>query len=176
MVEGLNGSGKSTYIENCIQEIYTSRTSLITDWINRLRWNANGVKVNLCRDQKDMDIYCYAAYETLYNTYAKCIADDLYLDRSWISAHVYGNLSDYAFDKIAEVYLGYENKLNYTTDVVIVYIDTDIEVCKKRWADRIVEEKSYVAFFDWNDIKSKFDHDMNLLAKKGFHIETIRSM
>jgi thymidylate kinase len=142
-VEGMNCSGKSTYIQklsdtrlNFIGERPIKIRVLDTPWINPHRWNDD---FKCCVNQDD---YILGAYESIFHLY-KDYDDLVIFDRSFISSFVYGSISEFVFCYLAKLYGGSK----------LYYMDTKVETCKKRWEER---KRDYAPNFDWDILNHKF--------------------
>ena len=159
LVEGLNCSGKTTYIKN-------HKSQVIDTWYaNPLRWDNS--KNLLMGSLEKKEYYGIGVYETILRMFLSSYsAPDYYWDRTWISAYVYKTLTKPSFDFISDLYC--ENC------VKVIWLDTNPFICKDRWeAENKKDEKDYVVNFDWKGLRDEFETVMTELDKMGMNVEVI---
>lgn len=150
LVEGLNCSGKTTYINNLVEHKLQGY-QFNTGWANPLR------QVNLSKRTIMNNNYLCGVYEAVWHSYKTFanFGDAYYWDRTWISAYVYGSINLQAFDRLCRFYKG----------CTIIYIDTPMLICKERWEklrNQNPNYKKYVGDLRWY----ANDDDMKVAIKR----------
>ena len=133
LVEGLNASGKSTYIRGQLQK-NPNAISFSTPWLNPLR---HPEKFSYWIT--DWDSFLYGAYESVCLT-LKVLDKDVYWDRTFISAWAYN--SHIERSTMMDLLGCFKKK-----EVKLILLDTPIDICMDRFYGRD-EDKSYVEHFD----------------------------
>ena len=134
----------------------------MTSFANPLRWSDS--KHNIVPTKGS---YCVGVYETIYNMLNFTSHRDTYWDRTWISAFIYGTISQSEFQYITCLYK--DNMSN----IKIVFLDTNIKICKQRFKDS--KYKEYVNNFDWDGLRSKFLFALSILKKNGFKVRILKN-
>lgn len=156
LVEGLNCSGKSTWI-------YEQKASTIhTPWLNPLRWDKSDYRMGL-----DRQLWMQGAYDAIWYSYESgSFGTQMYWDRTFISAFAYGSLKREIFEQIIKVYKHF--------GVTIVFIDTPVDVCLDRMAVRNRKDpRNYIDLKkDWVQVRHNLVNAIQYMESKGFHIIT----
>ena len=156
LVEGLNCSGKSTFIDDISKGIV-----LTTPWLNPLRNKSHYL---------NYQSYHVGAYEGILGALKDQIGStSLYWDRTWISSYAYGTLEHKSFEYLAEKYA--------VENVSVVFMDTTLELCIDRWKNsKRDEDKSYVKFDEeyWSEVQEKLKDAVTFLSKKGIPVHIIK--
>ena len=161
LVEGLNASGKSTWIKSNKTD---KDKSIVTTYANPLRWK----KDKVCLIHNDVD-FILGAYESLFYIIKDMLNDipDIYLDRSFISGYVYGTIEEKCeFEYLAEMF--------YKLQPKIIFMETDIDVCKDRWQEGHKKNKKYVTNFDWEGTRKKFINSIKYLKEIGYGVKIVK--
>lgn len=178
LVEGLNCSGKTTYINKCVKEAENHDLFydvFTTPWANPLRWKKDLFTIKRSFSAAEINSYAFGVYETLLRIYfsRNLLLDFIFWDRTWISAYVYGSIN---YDKFLELIYLYKEYLsnNNISSVNIIFMDTSAEVCKERWNNINKLEKNYVDNIDnWDKYYVKFLEAMEQLENCGYFVERI---
>jgi thymidylate kinase len=152
LVEGLNCSGKTTWIKETLSE---TEDGVIykTPWANPLRWNdrkkkliPDGVRISngLCIPL--IDAYAIGVYETMIEMAQMKMLDDVYWDRTFISALAYGSISRKAYDYLLELIYNIGN-------IEVIFLDTPVDETLERW-NKIRETKPDYKNYAWADNKA----------------------
>jgi len=144
-VEGLNGAGKTTWID---KQKNDNGKVIKTGYLNPKEnvqkvYNLNNRCLELC-------------YETLLRTLIECKELNWFLDRSFISAFVYGTIETYTYEYLIHILA---SKLT-RDEFHVVFIDTDVVTCAKRLDER--KDQGIKTFSQ--------THDELYLMKKRFEI------
>ena len=164
LVEGLNCSGKTTWIKE--QPCVDIDNVINTPFANPLRFT--GLKKFLS-DIFDFNPYYYGAYETILELNTQIGQNDVWFwDRTWISAWVYGSITNKRiFDELVRI---------YTDHCKVIFIDTPVDECLKRWKERDNAGKEYVDLQkDWRLLREKFVETVNILEARGMNVQRIES-
>lgn len=164
LVEGLNCSGKSTFIKAYKPEI---EELVGTPYLNPRRWGHEDFLSLKFQPQASQDYFLLGAYtalmEELCGQCGGSLSKSFWWDRTWISAYVYGSLSWNTFKAIAQ----YMRKTDIDMCTQVYYMDTPIEVCKERYlAQHPTQDRNYVyPMTEWEDIDKNFRETLD-------HLET----
>ena len=151
LVEGLNCSGKTTWIENNIRP---NDIIFQTPWANPLRWKQDSFsehKSKLLTGEIEsdwlvlFDAYAIGVYETMMNM-AKQEVNNVYWDRTFISAYAYRSISRMAYDVMVELLYNIGN-------VGIVFLDTSVDETLERWK-KLKEGNPEYKDYAWADNKA----------------------
>jgi hypothetical protein len=166
LVEGLNCSGKSTFIENMCQG-----DSIVTDWLNPKRWPKGSYKSQINENGLTLP-YLIGAYETFYRS-ARSLgflrSKAIYVDRTWISAYAYGTIGEKPFEYLMSVHS--------TSDVNVTFIDTPVELCWERWVNEgRRKSKGYVKsdFEFWKIVDVKLREAIERMENFGFNVYKVK--
>jgi len=161
LVEGLNCSGKTTFIKERMDD---KDEKVGTPYLNPRRWNNEDFLSLKFQPQITQDYFLLGAYTALMEELtATSWGKDSWWDRTWISAYVYGSMSWNTFKAIAQ----YMQKTDIDMNYQVYYMDTPIEVCKKRFQEQHpTQDRSYVfPVKDWEDIDKNFRETLDYLQK-----------
>lgn len=158
LVEGLNCSGKSTWINEQRRYMYDkSSQHLITHWLNPRRildWNSAYA-----------DMALFMGYVSVINCINDFGKDEVYWDRTFLSAYAYGTIKMVNVHRIVEAM----QEGDYVAD--IIFMDTPISVCKERWEnENKAQEKPYAKVDDQEKILDRLQEVMLEVSSK-FGIE-----
>lgn len=173
LVEGLNCSGKSTWInQKTVQSKHKlPPISITTSWMNPLRWSDS--KKNMVMPEGDdvrvkpeafFQRYAIGAYETFMNVAVPSSSNlgrDIYWDRTFISAYVYKSITRTVFDFCVERLYDLAKKF----PVEIIFIDTSVDECLLRLSSLRVGDHKY-RNYAWADNKS----DMMSIQKRFYEV------
>jgi thymidylate kinase len=170
LVEGLNCAGKTTWIKNRSKDIMIFVNDMNTRYLNPKNW-ADELKKAII----DEDEFLYGAYYAL----AYSIIPDYtfgpvhtFWDRTWISAMIYGSISQDTFLRLSNLYL--------TKSVTIIFIDTPVSVCidrfKKTNDDRYDKYMLNTIEEDWANVRNNFITTMKYLSGIGYSVETLEGI
>lgn len=130
LLEGLNCSGKSTWISKQIRNQIDSRDGLRnpfkikTSWANPLCWESH--KRSIITD--GISEYALGCYETIIEAFiGTASTQDVYWDRTFISAFAYHSIRREVYDFLVEVLYKYKQY------VKIVFVDTAVDTTLERW-------------------------------------------
>ena len=154
LVEGLNCSGKSSWI------LEQKAATIHTPWANPLRWNKSDYRMGL-----DRQLWLQGAYDAVWYLYdSGCFGTQVYWDRTFISALAYGSLDKKIFASILNVFK--------PEGVEIIFIDTPVEECVRRWAIRNRKDpRNYVDMSkDWTQVRYNIENAIMYMEGKGFHV------
>ena len=166
LVEGLNCSGKSTFIQDT-----SSGNSIVTDWLNPRRWTAGGYK-DMLKKLELTTPYLIGAYETFYRSMRSLgflRSKAIYVDRTWISAYAYGTIGELAYQYLLSIHS--------QNDVVIVFMDTPVEVCWERWKKlKLSSSKAYVnsSLQYWKSVDKALRLSVSNLETLGFQVNRMQ--
>jgi thymidylate kinase len=163
-VEGLNCSGKSTYIQKkfgCV---------IHTPHLNPLR-DING---DFALFGRDVSPYLLGAYTQLHDMMDRDMiasGKDLWLDRTFLSAFVYGSIGRETFWRLVD-------RLNKDKNCFI-YMDTPVELCVERFYALPQGFKDYVLHQGdrdqlttyWEYLHKNFYNYLNIISQKGFTVK-----
>jgi len=141
LVEGLNCAGKSTYIN---EHKKPSDVHLITDFANPLRFGSFESGLS----QSEINAYLLGFYKTIFHMidYLDIHSNDIWWDRTFISAYAYGSIDLSMYMNFLELYRN-SQKFN----VEIIYLVTSVKTCTNRWIDKM-KDRPYVSIktaTDW---------------------------
>ena len=185
IVEGLNGAGKTTVIEQVLNEHYNAEMLKIDlpSFSNPVKWAKNihsgsgytetvtAFKKKMFLNQEMKDAYVFAVYETVLHHYLATDRTKLYLlDRSFISSLVYGTITKECFTAIMELYCESLNFFPFDQHFEILFIDTPIDKCIERTNKRL-DEKSY-ACIDTTKQEQYYMHYRRIFAEYTDRVET----
>jgi len=175
ILEGLNGAGKTSVINRYIVQGMARRVPIpLPDFSNNIRWNdfdsiTGRFKAKAIKSSKQLvSVYNFGVYETVLQ-YSKEYFETcgnigwqkptLLLDRSFITAYVYNSIDKETFIALSEYY-----KSVLSEDLVIVFLDTDVEKCIKRRENS--KDKSY-AVLEANKQQAIRDRFVEVLNESG---------
>jgi thymidylate kinase len=190
IVEGLNGAGKTTVIEQLHEKGTESLNMDLPSFSNPVKWAKNihsgsgytetvtAFKKKMFLTQEMKDAYVFAVYETVLHRYLGLTTlereDGVYLlDRSFISSLVYGTITKECFAAIMELYCNTLNPANIHPvyyDFEILFIDTPIDKCIER-TNRRLDEKSY-ACIDTTKQEQYYMHYRRIFAEYADRVKT----
>jgi thymidylate kinase len=150
IVEGLNGAGKSTFIDDNMLRPYDKLVE--SAWINRLRWDKKK-RIAIGATKGQTESYVMGATETVFRI-QESIAANIFLDRSFISSFVYDSISEIGFFYLLGVAAEY--------DVTVHFLDTPPEVCYQRFLN--TNGKGYVAHRKLEDFEKIYKRFLWCLA------------
>jgi len=159
LVEGLNCSGKSTFIREYKPEI---DELISTPYLNPRRWGHEDFLSLKFQPQASQDYFLLGAYTALTEELCGSLSRSFWWDRTWISAYVYGSLSWTAFKAIAQ----YMKKFGRDGEIYqVYYIDTPVDVCKERFlSQHPTQDRNYVyPMTEWEDIDKSFRETLDYL-------------
>lgn len=172
LVEGLNCSGKTTYIERCLIDKAKKGVYYKTDWLNPLR-----DKFHPCNNAslKEIEMFMRGAYLTVLHSLfrIKNLEEcNVYWDRTFISAFAYGTIE---FDLVTELVTAIKDN---GWDVRIVFLDIPVDVCMDRFMMR-EENRDYVAYVTqqtklrlfWEKVSFKLRHSIVKLPLITYNME-----
>lgn len=166
IVEGLNCSGKSSYICNASLDSFTHRSEVVESaWVNPIRWPQEK------KEQiEDVSSFIMGCFETIL---LRCNDADChyFFDRSFISSYIYSSINGYDFRVNTFKYL-IELYKPFTT---FVLVDTDLNVCKRRWATRN-ENRDYVKNLEWERMQAYFQNTYKWMKIQGCEIEIVEGV
>jgi thymidylate kinase len=166
IVEGLNCSGKTTFIEQMVEKS-EKNVPLLTPWLNPLRdENFGGFMSRFGKDP-----YLLGSYITLYKTLLErpfFQKFNYYQDRSFVSGFVYETLEKEPFDAIVSVLKDLRLSIRFA------YVDTPVDLCLERFYKRpeardYLQNKYDLKSF-WNKVSSKFNQTFEFLDRNGFEV------
>lgn len=152
LVEGLNGAGKTSWIKQSMKRQIETKHSIwiTTPWLNPLRWDDQKKQYFDGEDattrKTQLGSYLLGSYEALLQTLAikAQVANDIFIDRSFISAYVYGPMLPWTFEAIkeycCELFPNFE----------VIFIDTKPETCISRIANIRAFDPQYKSYADDN--------------------------
>jgi len=155
LVEGLNSSGKTTWIENNKK---IGDRHITTYYLNPLRWSRK--KKELIQNGGIAN-YCLGCYEMLRTSLVN-LPCDAYWDRTFISAWVYYTINEDMFEYLCKEYLSVNTK--------VIFIDTDPQICMSRFKKN---RKRYVSNFDWYGLRDRFHEAISKMKRIGYDIKVI---
>ena len=164
LVEGLNGAGKTTYIDQMVGVNPEIAHRLHTTWLNPKR-EIDSIFLSLNGIRSEIDAQLSSILTMSYITIAHTIKqlsvvgveNHIYMDRSWISGYIYGSISYSDYNLLVEQY---NNILGYGWDVI--WINTPIDICKSRYN----ANRPYVENLKWDDAYHGFVDTMKDLKDR----------
>ena len=164
LVEGLNCAGKTYWINKQPDGAY-----LHTPYLNPKNWNVDNLPSYISHmSQIDFLLGAYYAIVNMYNdnNFKRL---NVYWDRTWISAFVYGSLTKDCFRLLVSEHV------KFIHDVRVIYINTPINICLKRLNELRSEDTRYNNYElsaiedDWIAVKNNFINAFAIMKSVGFH-------
>jgi thymidylate kinase len=166
LVEGLNCSGKSTFIKYQERSTWSdlkASKAISTPYLNPRRWNHDDFLSLKFQPQISQDYFLLGAYIGLMEETHSNVngAGWRWWDRTWISAYVYGSLSFHYFRALAEYLERCEIKYE------VYYMDTPVKECQERLALQHSLADRYYVYppSEWEDVDKKFRETLDFLLK-----------
>ena len=176
IVEGLNGSGKSTFID----KRQTHNTAFyITKWANPLRWQKSKREaLNADGSLKYGSVYREGMWESILHIFVDNVHHklyDIYLDRSFISGAVYNTLSPESYSNLLDLLI----ELNCKEPIIIDFLVTPPTVCYDRLMNLRESDHQYKNYVvkdtlsEMREVYSSYLYYLEQLKRKGLEIHYI---
>lgn len=175
LVEGLNCSGKTDWIDATMGGLGKISKVLDTGFCNPLRWNLN--KKSVVHSVSNGGIFAsvcsVGAYEAIFNV-LNFVKENYFWDRTYVSAWAYGTIDWYQFQYLTSMLKDIKH------DIRFIYMNTPISICLERLFKLRATNpkyKDYAIQVDRNgmeEIKMKFDEAFKFIKSEGFVVQEVR--